>query len=43
MIRKDPAWNNGNYAPDQVPVEGMRLARKLGIDFEIEAYLENHA
>jgi homoserine O-acetyltransferase len=73
MIRKDPAWNNGNYTPDQVPVEGMRLARKLGmityrsakewlqrfgrerasaehkpddpfgIDFEIEAYLENHA
>lgn len=73
MIRKDPAWNNGNYSKDSVPVEGMRLARKLGmityrsakewlqrfgrerasvehkpddpfgIDFEIEAYLENHA
>ena len=73
MIRKDPAWNEGNYSPDSIPVEGMRLARKLGmityrsakewlqrfgrerasaehkpddpfgIDFEIEAYLENHA
>lgn len=73
MIRKDPAWKEGNYPADAVPVEGMRLARKLGmityrsakewlvrfgrerapsdhkpgnpfgIDFEIEAYLENHA
>ncbi len=73
MIRKDPAWNNGNYSADAVPIDGMRLARKLGmityrsskewlqrfgrerasaehkpddpfgIDFEIEAYLENHA
>jgi homoserine O-acetyltransferase/O-succinyltransferase len=31
MIRKDPAWNGGNYAPNAVPVEGMRLARKLGM------------
>ena len=31
MIRKDPAWNNGNYAADAVPVDGMRLARKLGM------------
>jgi len=31
MIRKDAAWNNGNYASDAVPVEGMRLARKLGM------------
>jgi homoserine O-acetyltransferase len=73
MIRKDPAWQSGNYPADAIPVEGMRLARKLGmityrsakewlqrfgrerasvehkpddpfgIDFEIEAYLENHA
>jgi len=73
MIRKDPAWLDGNYSSDAIPVEGMRLARKLGmityrsakewlqrfgrerasaehkpgdpfgIDFEIEAYLENHA
>jgi homoserine O-acetyltransferase len=73
MIRKDDAWLGGNYAADAIPVEGMRLARKLGmityrsakewlqrfgrerasvehkpddpfgIDFEIEAYLENHA
>lgn len=73
MIRKDPAWNQGNYTRDAVPVDGMRLARKLGmityrsakewalrfgrerasaehvpgdpfgIDFEVEAYLENHA
>jgi homoserine O-acetyltransferase len=73
MIRKDPAWQEGNYSNDAIPVEGMRLARKLGmityrsakewlqrfgrerasvehkpddpfgIDFEIEAYLENHA
>ncbi len=31
MIRKDPAWNEGNYAANAVPVEGMRLARKLGM------------
>lgn len=73
MIRKDDAWQGGNYPADAIPVEGMRLARKLGmityrsakewlqrfgrerasvehkpddpfgIDFEIEAYLENHA
>ena len=73
MIRKDPKWLDGNYSSDAIPVEGMRLARKLGmityrsakewllrfgrerasvehmpddpfgIDFEIEAYLENHA
>jgi homoserine O-acetyltransferase/O-succinyltransferase len=73
MIRKDDAWQGGNYSPDAIPVDGMRLARKLGmityrsakewlqrfgrerasaehkpgdpfgIDFEIEAYLENHA
>lgn len=73
MIRKDEKWQGGNYSADAIPVEGMRLARKLGmityrsakewlqrfgrerasvehkpddpfgIDFEIEAYLENHA
>jgi homoserine O-acetyltransferase len=31
MIRKDPAWNEGNYDVDAVPVQGMRLARKLGM------------
>lgn len=31
MIRKDPAWKEGRYAGDAVPVEGMRLARKLGM------------
>jgi homoserine O-acetyltransferase len=31
MIRKDPAWQGGNYPVDAVPVEGMRLARKLGM------------
>ena len=73
IIRRDPAWHDGNYAEDAIPVSGMRLARKLGmityrsakewqlrfgreranaerkpgdpfgIDFEVEAYLENHA
>jgi homoserine O-acetyltransferase len=31
MIQKDPAWNGGNYEPGKGPVEGMRLARKLGM------------
>jgi len=31
MIRKDPAWLDGNYPLDAVPVQGMRLARKLGM------------
>jgi homoserine O-acetyltransferase/O-succinyltransferase len=31
MIRKDPAWNEGNYSAEVVPVQGMRLARKLGM------------
>jgi len=31
MIRQDPAWRDGRYAPGAGPVEGMRLARKLGI------------
>jgi len=31
MIRKDPAWQEGNYSANAIPVEGMRLARKLGM------------
>lgn len=31
IIRNDPAWLEGNYSPDKEPVEGMRLARKLGL------------
>jgi homoserine O-acetyltransferase len=72
-IRSDPAWHGGDYAPDEAPATGLRLARKLGlityrsarewrerfgrervgvrdaqegafgVDFEIEAYLEQHA
>ena len=29
-ILRDPDWLGGNYAPDQPPRNGMRLARKLG-------------
>jgi homoserine O-acetyltransferase len=31
MIIKDPKWDNGNYDPDDPPVIGQRLARKLGM------------
>lgn len=31
MIVKDPKWNKGNYDPDDPPVVGQRLARKLGM------------
>lgn len=31
IIRKDPAWNEGNYTPGSLPVTGVRLARKLGM------------
>ncbi|PZN31929.1 MAG: homoserine O-acetyltransferase [Proteobacteria bacterium] len=31
IIRRDPAWRDGNYTPDAIPVTGMRLARKLGM------------
>jgi homoserine O-acetyltransferase len=31
IIREDPAWQGGNYAPDREPINGMRLARKLGM------------
>ncbi len=30
IIRRDPAWNDGNY-DEPGPVTGMRLARKLGM------------
>ena len=31
MIRRDPAWEGGNYAVGAGPITGMRLARKLGM------------
>lgn len=31
IIRRDPAWKGGDYATDQPPATGMRLARKLGM------------
>jgi homoserine O-acetyltransferase/O-succinyltransferase len=31
MMRKDPAWAGGHYAPNAGPITGMRLARKLGM------------
>jgi homoserine O-acetyltransferase len=31
IIRSDPAWQDGWYFPEPGPVNGMRLARKLGI------------
>jgi homoserine O-acetyltransferase/O-succinyltransferase len=31
MIRRDSAWLDGNYSNDAIPVQGMRLARKLGM------------
>jgi homoserine O-acetyltransferase len=30
-IITDPHWNNGNYDDDNWPVNGMRIARKLGM------------
>ena len=30
-IHNDPDWDNGNYPTYHEPVEGMRLARKLGL------------
>jgi homoserine O-acetyltransferase len=30
-IRLDPQWEHGNYAGDVYPVNGMRIARKLGV------------
>ena len=31
LIRSDPLWNNGNYSKDNSPINGMKLARKLGL------------
>jgi homoserine O-acetyltransferase len=31
IICSDPAWNGGRYYPEPGPLDGMRLARKLGI------------
>jgi homoserine O-acetyltransferase len=31
MIRRDPAWARGHYEPGAGPIDGMRLARKLGM------------
>ncbi len=31
IIRKDPAWENGQYDFAEGPITGMRLARKLGM------------
>ena len=30
-IRLDPDWKGGDYAPDQPPKNGMRIARKMGV------------
>ena len=31
MIRCDPKWKGGSYDPDDPPISGQRLARKLGM------------
>jgi len=31
LIRRDPDWQNGNYPPGAGPIQGMRMARKLGL------------
>src|SRR5882672_6614563 len=31
MIRRDPAWAEGQFPPGAGPITGMRLARKLGM------------
>ncbi len=31
MIRSDPKWLDGNYDPEDPPIVGQRLARKLGM------------
>lgn len=31
IIRRDPAWHEGNYDAASMPVTGMQLARKLGM------------
>lgn len=30
-IRLDPHWNGGHYTKDTLPLNGMRIARKLGV------------
>jgi len=30
-IRLDPQWNNGHYSDDSYPIDGMSIARKLGV------------
>ncbi len=31
LIQRDPDWNDGNYEPGKGPIQGMRMARKLGM------------
>jgi homoserine O-acetyltransferase len=31
LIRSDPKWQGGHYDPDDPPITGQRLARKLGM------------
>lgn len=31
LIRRDPDWQEGSYPPDAGPIQGMRMARKLGM------------
>ncbi len=31
LIRRDPDWREGNYEAGREPIQGMRLARKLGM------------
>ena len=31
VIRKDPLWKNGYYTHDSQPLNGVRIARKLGM------------
>jgi homoserine O-acetyltransferase len=31
LIRRDPAWDGGDYAADREPIAGMQLARKIGM------------
>ena len=31
LIRSDPLWNNGVYGKNSAPLNGMKLARKLGL------------
>ena len=31
LIRSDPLWNNGSYSKESAPLNGMKLARKLGL------------